>query len=283
MSKKCSPVIKWVGGKGQLVKIIADRMPEEYDTYFEVCLGGAALFLYLKPKKAVLNDLCYQLMNMHQQVRDSWPELKSFLDAYRDKFNSLEDFESRKKYFLEIRALYNSNLQNRKCSKTQMAAMFIFLNKTCYNGVHRENLRGLFNAPFGDGRNVKLYDEENMVAVSDSLRNAVLLNVDFEKACEFAKNGDFLFIDAPYYGTYSDYLADRFTDEDRERKFELFKELSERGVLCLMTDSCSDFTKEKYKDFYVEEVDVKRSINCKADGRKGKEIIITNYKTKYTH
>ena len=265
----CKPVVKWAGGKTQLLDELLPLVPE-YDTYYEVFVGGGALFFALKPKKAVLNDFNKQLMNLYKQIKYHNTQLQKQLDILENQHIDSPEYYNRK------RGEFNEYIIKNEYSLIS-ASLFLYLNKTGYNGLYRLNSNGLFNTPYGKKKKVKLYDKDNMDSVSRLLKGTRLLNGDFEKACKDCKKGDFVFFDSPYYNTFDTYQAGGFSKDDHIRLSSLFDYLTSRGVKCLLTNSNEKFIKDLYKKYDIKVVDVKRMINCDGNKRTGKEIIVKNY------
>ena len=263
------PFIKYVEGKRQLLPIINEKKPKEFNNYYEPFLGGGAVFLDINCKQAIINDLNYDLINCYIQIRDNLNELVKILDKLQRDFNKLDNDEDRAKYYYAIREKFN---RSSGFNMIKRAGYLIFLNKSCFNGLYRCNSKGEFNVPFGKKKKLNLYDLDNLKAISEKLNNnTIIMNGDFESACETINKGDFVFFDSPYYETGG------FSEEDHKRLNNLFKELDKKGVYCMLTNSDTDFIKELYKDFNVEEIEVKRMVNSDASNRKGWEVIITNY------
>ena len=261
------PLVKWAGGKTQLLPNLLPLIPE-FNTYYEPFLGGGAVYFALKPKKAVLNDYNEQLVNVYIQCRDNPKLLKAKLDHLQT--NHIDSSE----HFNKIRAEYNTYLSVGK-RDTDSAALLIYLNKAGFNGLYRLNSKGLFNTPYGKKKSVTLYNEENFDGASKLLKTAKIMSGDFEDACKGCKKGDFVFFDSPYYNTFDTYQAGGFSDH--ERLAELFRKLTKKGAKCLLTNSNEEYIKGLYAEYNIEVVDVKRMINCDGKNRKGQEIIVRNY------
>ena len=264
------PLVKWAGGKTQLLNEIIPMLPKEYNTYYEPFIGGGALYFALHPEKAVINDYNVQLINLYKQCRDNPNELLAHMDRLT------EEHINSKEYFNSVRSKFNVCLKENELS-IESAALLVYLNKSCFNGLYRLNSKGEFNTPSGHKEKVNLYDTKNFKDVSMTLKNATIMSGDFEKACENAKAGDFVFFDSPYYNTFDTYQAGGFSENDHKRLANLFKELTQKGVYCMLTNSNEDFIKELYKDYKIKVIQVKRMINCDEKNRKGVEIIVTNY------
>ena len=263
------PVIKWAGGKTQLLNNILPLIPE-YKTYYEPFFGGGALFFSLEPKKAVINDFNKQLTNIYISIKERPSELKKALEELEKNHVNSND------YFFAKRKEFNKCIQNEEYS-IHSAALFIYLNKAGFNGLYRLNSKGLLNTPSGKKEKVNLFDRDNFDAVSKALKNVKILSYDFEEACKGAREGDFVFFDSPYYNTFDTYQAGGFSKDDHIRLSKLFKRLSKKGVKCLLTNSNEEFIKDLYNGFDIQVVPVKRMINCDGKKRTGEEVIIKNF------
>ena len=269
-SLSAAPIVKWVGGKTQLLEKLTALIPENFSgTYYEPFLGGAAMYLALDVKKAVLNDFNPQLINLYSQCKDQPEALKSRLKELEASHDGTKEF-----YFAR-RSDFNACLAKNETS-LESAALMLYLNKTCFNGLYRLNKKGQFNSAFGQKKTVTLFDEDNFDKVSEKMKSATLLTGDFEKACEDCQKGDLVFFDSPYYNTFDTYQKDGFSETDHRRLKALFDKLTKKGVYCILTNSNEDFIKNLYKGYNIEVVDVKRKINCNASNRTGQEVIITN-------
>lgn len=263
------PVVKWAGGKTQLLEVIKKKMPKQYNTYYEPFVGGGALFFDIKPTKAIINDFNVELINMYNQIKFDPEALIEELNKHQ--INHCED------YYLKIREDFNKRINKPEELGLLDAAELIYLNKMGFNGLYRVNLNGLYNVPSGHKKNCVIYQKENIFEVSRLLKNTKILCEDFETACKAAKKGDFIFFDSPYFDTFDTYQKGGFTKEDHIRLFKLFKELSKKEIYCLLTNSNTEFIKELYKEFNIEVVPVKRMINRDGSKRIGEEVIISNY------
>lgn len=268
-----TPIVKWAGGKTQLLPRIQSKLPEKIGTYFEPFLGGGALFFRLSPDKAIINDFNPQLINVYNHVKYDLDSVIGLLNNYQCEYNCAMN---KGLYYYEKREIYNLNIRN--CADNcETAALFIFLNKCGFNGLYRVNKNGMFNVPWNHSNKASLYDYDNIKQASNALKKATILTGDFETACFNAKENDFVFFDSPYFSTFDAYQKDGFSEEDHIRLSNLFKDLSNRNVKCVLTNSNTDFIKGLYKDFSIEIVDVRRAINRNPKNRVGEEIIVTNY------
>ena len=186
-----APFVKWAGGKRQLLSKIKERMPEQYNDYYEPFVGGGAVVLELQPENAVINDINKSLINAYTQIANNPDE---FLDAVNMLDNEMWD--DGKEYYYSIREHYNDKLMREEFD-IELAALFVFINKHCFNGLYRVNGKGLFNVPYNKSRKASV-DKKAIVETSKYLRSINIINGDFENACRNAQSGDFVFIDSPY-------------------------------------------------------------------------------------
>lgn len=267
-SKKSNvkPILKWVGGKTQLLADILPKVPNQYGKYVEPFFGGGAVFFALRPEKAVIADSNPELINVYVQVRDN---VNAVIEKLKEYKNSEECFyEERKKAWTSL-------------PKEEAAARTIYLNKTCYNGLYRVNKKGEFNTPFGRYKNPKICDEDNLRAASGVLQKATIICGDFRKVLEEnTEKGDFVFLDPPYipvseYADFKRYTKEQFYTEDHVALAEECHKLYEKGCYCILTNSEHPLVHELYADYEIEIVDTKRSVSSKASSRKGQDAIVT--------
>lgn len=271
-----APFVKWAGGKRQLLSKIKERMPEQYNDYYEPFVGGGAVVLELQPENAVINDINKSLINAYTQIANNPDE---FLDAVNMLDNEMWD--DGKEYYYSIREHYNDKLMREEFD-IELAALFVFINKHCFNGLYRVNGKGLFNVPYNKSRKASV-DKKAIVETSKYLRSINIIDGDFENACRNAQTGDFVFIDSPYAPlkptSFESYTKEGFDVESHRRLANLFDELSERGCYCMLTNHNTEFINELYgnKGYSIDVVSVKRMINSDASNRVGEEVIIYNY------
>ena len=269
------PIIKWCGGKQQLLDKIRDRLPESFNTYYEPFLGGAAVLLDLNPTNSVVSDINPELINMYIQVRDRVEEVINHLTIYD---NQHEIWSDPKDYYYRVRGFFNAELGT---NTAQQAARFIYLNKHCFNGLHRVNKKGEFNVPFNGKLSGWSADPDHLRELSTRLKNVDIRCGSFEDTVKDAGTNDFVFFDSPYAPitatSFTDYTKEGFDYEDHVTLAATFKLLTDRGCYCMLTNHDTPLIRELYKDFRIEVVDVRRSINRKGNGRTGTEVIITNY------
>lgn len=263
------PLIKWAGGKTQLLSELLPLIPE-FNVYYEPFFGGGALYFALEPKRAVLNDYNPQLMNLYKQCKKNPSELQKQLQILQS------DHDDSTNFYYDKREEFNECIKNNELS-IKSASLLVYLNKAGYNGLYRLNTNGQYNVPTGHRKKITLYDGNNIAEVSLLLKKAKLLTGDFEKACKQCKEGDFVFFDSPYYNTFDTYQANGFGVDDHIRLSELYEELTKKKVKCLLTNSNETFIKDLYKQYKIKVVEVNRMINSNGTKRKGTEVIITNY------
>ena len=269
------PFLKWAGGKGQLLPELLARVPIVFGKYFEPFLGGGALFFALysdaRVNQACLSDANAKLMDTYRAVRD---EVESVIAE-------LQGFAIDKAQYYRVRAWRHDEL-----APALRAARFVYLNKTCYNGLYRENQRGEFNVPFGRYKRPKICDADNLRAAAVSLRQAQLECHDFEKILDLAEAGDFAYLDPPYdplspTSSFTSYHEEGFGPNEQHRLARTFQELDRRGVYVMLSNSDTPLTRALYTAYTVERVQAARPINSKAQ-RRGKisELIVCNYRNK---
>lgn len=273
MIDKAHPFLKWAGGKGQLLKQYEQYFPKEYTRYIEPFVGGGAVFFHLQPYQAVLIDINKELINCYRVIKENVGLL----------IDSLKEHKYNKTHFYEIRNLDRDPTLYKKLSDVERASRTIYLNKCCYNGLYRVNSRGEFNAPFGRYENPTICDEENLRAVNKALSNTIILCDDFSKCLDWIGCEDFVYLDSPYMpltktSNFTAYTPDKFTKKDQIRLFEVFKKLDWFGAKVMQSSSNSSFITKLYKDFRIEYINAKRSINSNPLKRgEIKEILILNY------
>lgn len=271
-----APFVKWAGGKRQLITQIRERMPEKYNDYYEPFIGGGAVIFDLLPVNALINDINKALINTYRTICNE-------PDAFLKEVNRLDNdmWEDGKKYYYTIREHYNDKLMRSEYD-VELAALFVFINKHCFNGLYRVNGKGLFNVPYNNSRRVSV-DEDVIIATSEYLRGVTIIDGDFEQACKNAKKGDFVFIDSPYAPlnptSFESYTKEGFDIESHKRLAKLYDELTARGCYCMLTNHNTELINELYgnKDYKIDVVSVKRMINSDASNRVGEEVIICNY------
>jgi DNA adenine methylase len=275
------PFLKWAGGKRQLLPEIVKYVPKmtSKHTYYEPFIGGGALLFELQPPKAVINDTNKELINCYKVIRDSLDDLMEELS--KDKYSNSETS------YYEMRDLDRSMKKYEILSEVEKAARIIYLNKTCYNGLFRVNSQGQFNVPFGRYKNPNFLDDAVLRAVNKYLNsnNITLLNQDFEEAVKDAKRGDFVYFDPPYdpvseTASFTGYDVNGFNRDEQKRLKKVFDDLHERDCKVMLSNSCTDFILDLYKDYQdtIIKVRATRSINSNALKRgRVDEVLVLNY------
>lgn len=291
LSSMAKPILKWPGGKRDLVDEILGHFPSDYDTYHEPFVGAGALFFHIEPKNGFINDSNTRLINYYKQVRDNPDELIDMLRDFEDpesdanpsnRFSSTNrkgrDIES---YYYQVRELFNRRPNNESFDEVEEAAQLQYLNRTCFNGLYRENNSGEFNSPIGSYDNPDWVLETRIREASEALEGTNILNKDFEYILETVDDNDVVYLDPPYKPTsktasFTEYSEGGFGEDEQMRLLETVKELDDRGVRFILSNSAIMY--DDYNDlFEVEYVMGDRSISCKADGRgEVKEILVHN-------
>ena len=278
LEEKPKPFVKWVGGKRQLLKQFRDLglyPPENFDpitnTYFEPFVGGGAVFFDLLPETAYLSDLNNELVVTYNVIKNDVENL----------IKSLKKHKVDKEYFLKIRA------QNpEKLSDLNTASRFIYLNRTCFNGMYRVNSKGGFNVPFGKYNNPLICDESNLRKASKALKNVEIKKQDYKEVLKKAKKGDFVYFDPPYYpvsktASFTSYTSESFLDKEQIELRDTFVELHKRGCFVMLSNSDTPFINKIYsepKGLRITKVQAGRAINSDASKRgKITEVLVTNY------
>ncbi len=272
--EKINPCIKWAGGKTQLIGEIQKRAPKKYNRYFEPFIGSAAVLFSFQPEKAYVNDFNEQLINLYTQLRDN-------VELVIDTLAEYEKDTCSKEFYYSLRERFNNKIAN-KILDYEAAALFIYINKHCFNGLYRVNSKGLFNVPWNQRTGAKSAEPDNLRNISRYLKNVQFSNSDFESFCEGVQEGDFVYFDSPYVpesdtADFTSYTAGGFTYQDHVRLAKLFERLSERGALLMLSNNDVPLVHDLYGKYKIEPLDVKRMINRDADKRTGREVIITNY------
>lgn len=272
------PLVKWAGGKRQIMDKLLQFVPKKFKTYYEPFVGGGALLLELAPKHAVINDSNNDLMYVYKCLRN-----KRLFDKMVE-FCKIHETNHSEEYYYYIRNLDRHPHKYSKQSISFKASRCLYLNKSCFNGLYRVNSKGYFNVPSGKYSKVKCYDENNILELYKYFhkRRPVILNVDFEKAIKTAKAGDFIYFDPPYdtvnEQSFTSYTKDGFTKEEQTRLRDTIVKLTQKGVLVMTSNANTPFIQDLYKDFNIHIIEAKRMINSKGTGRGNvEEVIITNY------
>ncbi len=268
MVHKASPIVKWAGGKGQLLPQLEPLFPVKFTGYFEPFLGGGAVFFHLQPPRVVISDINQELINAHIVVRDSVEELIANLSRH------VYD----KEYYYEVRAQDPVTM-----SSVERAARLIFLNRTCFNGLYRVNQKGKFNVPFGRYDNPIICDAGKLRATHEALQGAEILAEDFGAVLQLAGKQDFLYLDPPYHplnetANFTNYTQGGFGEDDQRRLAKVLANLDSLGCRWLLSNSDTPLIWELYRGLNIKRLEARRAINSKVEKRGViGELAIRNY------
>lgn len=289
------PFIKWVGGKRQLLPVLVSKLPDFFDasneiTYIEPFVGGGAMFFFMLSnfkniKRAVINDINSRLIDVYKVVRDAPEQLIALLKEFQSEY-LMENEKNRKIIYLDKRREFNEN----KLTDIETAALLIFLNKTCFNGLYRENSKGEFNVPHGRYKNPVICDEKTIIADSLLLKNVEIYCNDFEDTESFAGSNTFVYLDPPYRplchtSNFNSYVDYPFDDSEQIRLKQYVDRLTDNGVYIMLSNSDgksfdrnNTFFDDLYRDYRLERVYANRYVNSNAKKRgKISELLIRNY------
>lgn len=269
---KTYPIVQWAGGKRQLMSELLLNMPKSFNRYFEAFIGGGALFFELQPDNAYISDTNEELINLYTVVRDNVFEL----------ITDLKKHEVSKDYFLKIRSIDRTD-EYKNLSNVQRASRFMYLNKTCFNALYRVNSKGYFNVSYGNPKNPKIIDENNLINCSRLLQKTEIKCADFSEILNKVEKGDFVYFDPPYVplnntSNFTSYTKERFSLELHHKLAEVCNELDRKGVYFMLSNSDTDFVADLYKNYKITKVFANRVINVNGNGRgKITEVLVKNY------
>ena len=293
---KAKPFIKWVGGKSQLIEQLDEQLPADFGnwkniTYIEPFVGGGAMLFYMLQhypniKHAIINDINSDLTTCYRTVRDTPEQLINSLKDIEKAYLALESEDARREFFMAVRDRYNE----KNLEPIENTTKFIFLNRTCFNGLYRVNKKGLFNVPFGKYTNPTICDAETIRKDSELLQRVVILNEDFEETIEHAQGNTFFYFDPPYRplsdtSSFNDYTKESFNDDAQIRLKEFCDRINSSGYKFMLSNSdCKGKNEEDnffdvlYQAYQIERVWASRSINSNPNKRgKLTEILVHNY------
>ena len=284
------PILKWAGGKQQLLTEIQSFIPESFDRYHEPFLGGGAVFFNLEPSQGSINDRNERLINFYQQVRDNPEELISVLESFEhpesdpntelEYSDKSETGKSITEYYYQQRARFNKRPYTDDFDPLEEAALLLYLNRTCYNGLYRENQSGGFNSPIGSYTDPSWVFPDRLRAVSETLQDISICNRDFEYVSEYVSENDVIYMDPPYKpesetASFTEYDQDGFGENDQMRLLEFVEELAQLGVTIIVSNSgIMKPRDEELSEFTVHTVSASRSINSDGDNRGDVQEII---------
>lgn len=272
---KAQPIVKWVGGKRQLIPTLKQYFPKDFGDYHEPFLGGGAVFFNLQKRQSHLSDVNEELINMYKVVKDEPLKLIKELKTYKYE----------KEFFLQIRSWDRETNWTKKYTTTQRAARFIYLNRTCFNGLYRVNSHGHFNVPFGAYKNPDFVQEKNIINASRLLHktDAIIKHQSFEKVINEAKIGDFVYLDPPYdtlseTANFTSYVKEDCGKDLQYKLAEVCKKLHKKWVKFMLSNHNTPLIQKLYKEFTIHIVHARRNVNSKASGRGNvEEVVVVNY------
>jgi DNA adenine methylase len=298
--EKVRPFVKWVGGKNKLIPQMEQYYPKELkenkiDVYIEPFVGGGAILIDILKKynikKAYAFDINKNLINCYNIIKDKVESLVLELKKLEEEYLKLDD-ENRKEYYYDIRKKYNSiNIENEN-EALEKTTYFIFLNKTCFNGLYRENRRGQFNVPIGKYKNPTIFDEENLIELSKLIKNVTFINGDYRESYKYIEENTFIYFDPPYRpinktSSFTSYSKEDFNDENQKELGEYFRKINDNNsnVKLMLSNSNpknnnekDDFFEQIYNGFKINEIKANRMINSNKEKRgKISELLIINY------
>lgn len=265
------PVLKWAGGKRQLLPQILQMIPDDYDTYCEPFLGGGAILFNLCPEKAIVNDVNAELANVYTVIRDNPNELIAFLATY----------DNNEETFYTLRNIDRNKEDFGKLSMTERAARILYLNKTCFNGLYRVNKSGEFNVPFGKYKKPNIINEAGLRAMHEYLSSTdiFITSGDFQQVLEALPHNAFVYLNPPYDTNFTGYSQGGFPQREQARLKECCDDLNERGIRFLLSNSDTEFIRDLYSKYDITSVQAKRAINSKGTGRGCVgEVLVKNYR-----
>jgi len=271
-SNVAQPFIKWAGGKRQILNELISRLPKSYGRYFEPFIGGGALFFALKPENAYISDINPELVNVYSIIKNNLDSLINDLKKHENNFD----------YYIKIRDIDRA-VPYKNWSNTQKASRFIYLNRTCYNGLYRVNSKGQFNVPFGKYSNPKILNENNLKSCSKVLQSTEIKLSDFSNIINYVQKGDFVYFDPPYVplnetSSFTSYTKEGFDTNMQNRLKKICDLLDEKGVYFMLSNSDTKIINDLYNEYKIEKIFATRAINSNAN-RRGKicEVLVRNY------
>lgn len=276
------PFVKWVGGKRGLLSQIIPLLPKNFNNYFEAFLGGGALFFELS-KMGLLKDKEVYLFDINSELINAYNVVKKYPNQL---LNELENFKKNhsKEFYYEVRSWDREN-DFLERSDIQRASRFIYLNKTCFNGLYRVNKNNQNNVPMGSYKNPNICDYETILSASNALQNANILNVSYKEVLKMASENDLIYFDPPYYpltqtASFTSYSEFQFLEKEQIELYEVFKSLSQKGCKVVQSNSDSQFINDLYHEYKIYEIILaNRNINSKISQRgKIQELLIRSYK-----
>lgn len=279
MNGNIKPFIKWVGGKTQLLNPLNELISiNDIDTYVEPFVGGGALLFSLLNsydiKNVIINDININLINLYKDIKNNPLKLIDGLRILQDEYYSLNE-ENVNEYFLQKRQEFNDKIDDK-------SALFIFLNKTCFNGLYRVNSKGFFNVPCGYYKTPKICDADVIMADSQALQKTTILCGDYSQVLDYVGRKTLVYLDPPYKpitktSSFTSYDKSHFDDAEQVKLRDFCVDVDKRGGKFILSNSNNSYFDELYKDFTIDYVQANRMVNCDGDKRgKIKELLIHN-------
>ena len=270
-----APVLKWAGGKRQLLDTLIPLVPKDYSVYCEPFVGGGALFFALQPQSACINDVNHELIRVYTVIKND-------VDALIEQ---LKQFQNNKDQFYEIRSWDRNKDKYTHLSDIEKAARIIYLNRTCFNGLFRVNASGEFNVPFGNYANPNIVNEPVLRAISFYFNNSeiVFTAVDYAEILKNLPDNAFVYLDPPYdpvsvTANFTGYTKDGFSRDEQIKLRKCCDELNERGIKFMLSNSATDFICDQYSKYNIEIISAKRLVGADASKRgRIQEVIVRNY------
>lgn len=271
------PFLKWAGGKSQLLAQYSELFPKTYRNYYEPFLGGGAVFFNLRPKRSFLSDINLEIINVYRCIRD---QVEGIITQLHHHY--LHHDES---YYYDVRSRVEETAEwFWTGNNVERAARILYLNKTCFNGLYRENSKGHFNVPIGRYKNPSIYDPDLLRACAKQLKTARIEPVGFEDVLRRARSSnDFVYFDPPYQplnqtSSFTSYTRYSFNEADQIRLRDTFERLRDRGVHVMLSNSDCEFIRDLYSGFNIHTIYASRNINSQGSKRgKITEVLVTSY------
>lgn len=284
-----TPFLKWVGGKSQIIDTITSKIPKKINTYYEPFVGGGSVFLTLLSqvisgnrviKKMILSDKNKELINTYNCIKNKPNKLIVNLSSLSKQYHCKRGMNSKEIFYYKMRDKYNN--ESEKISNCMRAALFIFLNKTCFRGLYREGPNG-FNVSFGNYKNPTIYDKEQLLQISHCLNKYQVLfkHRRYNTVLNTVKNNDFVYLDPPYYPindtSFVKYQKNSFTLDDHEELHKFCDQLNKNGIKFLMSNSYTKYNMKMYKKYKRRKILCRRRIHSKMPQSSEYELLISNY------
>ena len=264
------PILKWVGGKQKIIQQLLDNVPNNFNTYYEPFLGSGTLFFALEPKKAVIGDINLELINFYKILAYCPDSLIFHLGLY----------ENTREFYYKTRNLDRVSYY-KIMDRVEKAARFLYLNKTCFNGLYRVNKKGQFNVPYGnyDYKNKEYYDKELLIEAGDFIasNNISIAGGDYQHITRNISEGDFIYLDPPYYNSYNQYNPDVFKDYRHLQLKRFVDYCTEKNIKVMLSNSDDEYIRKIYSEYTIKTISLKRSVNPNSKNKKTTELLIVNY------